>query len=102
MGAEISKSVKAFRPGLELQRKDVKLRTTNGFPLHVVSLSHLRVRNQSIPHNFFSVKNFNRNLILGHGWLMQNRVKLLFDFRALGIAVGYLALEEDVHISSII
>ena len=33
---------------------------------------------------------------------MQNRVKMYFDFESLRIGEKYVALEEDVHISSII
>ena len=82
-----SRIYESFRPRLELQRKDVKLRTANRSPLKVVGLSHLLVvkGNQSIPQDFFAVKNLNRNLILGHHWLMQNKVRMYLDFGVLRI-----------------
>ena len=45
-------------------------------------------RNKSIPHDFFVVKNLNRNAILGRDWLMQNGVRMYFDLGALRIGEG--------------
>lgn len=59
---------KAFQPGPELQGKGINLQTANGYPLQADSLSwvHIQIGNQSTPHDFFIVRNLNRNVILGH------------------------------------
>lgn len=107
-GAEVSviscRVFKKMRPGLELQKRDIKLRTANGSPLYVEGLCRLQVKvgNKSTPHDFLIVKNLNRNVILGRDWLMQNGVRMYFDLGALKIGKEYVALEDDVHISSII
>ena len=107
-GAEVSvisyRIYESFRPRPELQKKDVKSRTANGSPLQVDGLSHLQVQigNQSTPHNFIVVRNLNRNIILGRDWLRQNGVRMYFDLGALRIGEEYVALEEDIHISSIV
>ena len=62
----------------------------------------VRTGNQPISHDFFVVKKLNRNLILDRDWLMQNELRMYFDLRALRIAEKYVALEEDVYITSII
>lgn len=62
----------------------------------------IQIRNLSTPHDFFVVKNLNRNVILGCDCLMQNGVRIYFDLDALRIGEEYVALEEDIHISSII
>ena len=106
-GAEVSvissRVFRKLRPKLELQKKDIKLRTANGSPLHVDGLCRLQIEvvNMSTPHDFFVVKNLNRNAILGRDWLMQKGVRMYFDLGALRIGEEYVALEEDVHISSI-
>ena len=107
-GAEVSvissKVYKNIQPKPELQTKDVQLRTANGSSLYIKGLCRLQVQigSQSTPHDFFVVTNLNRNVILGRDWLRQNGVRMYFDLGALRIGEEYIALEEDIHISSII
>ena len=108
IGMEVSvisiKVYEFFQPRLELERKDLKLRTVNGSPLLFVDLACLqfRIGNQSTPHDFFVVKNLKRNLELDRDWLMQNGLRMHFDLGALRITGAYVALEENVYIPLII
>ena len=64
-GAEVSvissRVFKKLRPRLELQKKDIKLLTADGSPLHVEGLCRLQIQigNKSTPHDFFIGKNLN-------------------------------------------
>ena len=107
-GAEVSvistKLYRSLHPRPVLEKKDIRLQTANGSPLRIDGKVRLQVRigNQSTPHNFIVVNNLRRSIILGRDWLKQNGVRLYFDLGALRIHGEYVALEEDIHISSIV
>lgn len=95
---------RSLRPIPELQKRKVNLQAANGSPLHIDGLARLQIKigNQVTPHDFFVIKNLNRNFILGRDWLTQNGVRMFFDLGALKVGQEYIALEEDIHISSIV
>ena len=107
-GAEVSviseRVYRSLRPKPELIKKKINLQAANGSPLHIVGSTrlHVKIGNQLTPHDFFIVRNLSRNFILGRDWLMQNGARMYFDLGALKIGNEYIALEEDIHISSII
>jgi len=107
-GAEVSvinsRVYRALKPRPKLTNKKINLQTANGSSLTMEGMAYLQVKigKRIIPHEFFVVKNLNRNIILGRDWLKQNRVRIYFDLGALRIDNEYVALEEDKHISSII
>ena len=53
-------------------------------------------------HDFYLVKNMNRNLIIGHDFLTKNGVRLYFDLACLRVNNTFVPLIEDIHIASII
>ena len=70
-GAEVSvmsdRVYRSLRPIPELQKRKVNLQAANGSPLHIDGLARLQIKigNQVTPHDFFVIKNLNRNFILG-------------------------------------
>ena len=82
----------------------VHLQTANGSPLRVNGFVKLEVSvgSQFTPHDFYVVKDLNRNVILGRDWLRANGVRLYYDLGALRLKGEYVSLEEDIHISSIV
>ena len=61
-----------------------------------------RVGEQRSQHDFFVVRNLNRNVILGRDWLKKNQVCIYYDLNALRFKGEYVALEEDKHIPSLV
>lgn len=52
-------------------------------------------------HSFYDVRNLNRNIILGQGWLQQNGAIIYFYLGALRQRNEHIELKEDRHILSI-
>ena len=98
------KVYRALNPRPDLMNKKISLQTANGSTLQIDGLANLRVRigAQTNTHDFFVVKNLNRNIILGRDWLKQNRARIYFDLGALRINEEYIAFEEDKHIPLIV
>ena len=107
-GAEVSvmntRVYRALHPKPQLKNRDIILQTANGSPLKIDGQTRLDVKigNQCISHKFIVVNNLNRNIILGRDWLTQNGVRLYFDLGALRINSEFIALEDDIHISSLV
>lgn len=53
-------------------------------------------------HDFYLVKNMNRNLIIGHDFLTKNGVRFYFDLVCLRVNNTFVPLIEDNHIASLI
>ena len=48
-----------------------------------------------------SIRDLNRNLILGLDWMKQNNVRIYMDLKCIRInGKHYVNLEEDIHIAS--
>ena len=88
----------------KLIKKYVNLQSVNGNPLDVVGCVNIcfQIKNVTLSHSFYVVGNMNRNIILGHDWLVQNGVRLYYDLGCLRIGQMYVPLEEDIHIASIV
>ena len=52
-------------------------------------------------HEFFTVPQMNRNIILGRDWLMQFRMCMYYYLGHIRVGKSYIKLEEDLHTSSI-
>ena len=86
-----------------LKKHFVNLQSVNGESLDVKGSVDLNVEigGSKYIQKFYVVTNINRNVILGRDFLTTYGVRLYFDLGCLRIGKSYVALEQDIHISSL-
>lgn len=87
----------------QLQNKRVHLQSANGSSLNVIGCINVsfRIGGTELSHNFYVVRDLNRNIVLGLDFMEANEVRLYFDLKSMRIkGKYYVNLEQDVHISS--
>lgn len=107
-GAEVSlmhrRVYDSLRVKPKLQNKKINLNAVSGDVLQVDGCIELTfvVGGAEMKHQFYVVREMNRNLILGSDWLLQNGVRIYFDLGCLRVGdKTYVNLEEDIHVSSV-
>lgn len=107
-GAEVSlmhrRIYDSLRVKPKLQNKKINLNAVSGDVLKVDGCIDLTfvVGGSEMKHQFYVVREMNRNLILGSDWLLQNGVRIYYDLGCLRVGdKTYVNLEEDIHISSV-
>jgi len=87
-----------------LIKKEVNLQSVNGNLLQITGQATIpfQIGGIKMSHSFYVVSDMNRNVILGHNWLIQNGVRLYFDLSCLRVQNKYIPLQEDIHIASVL
>ena len=95
---------KALKVKPKITNHFVNLQSVNGESLEVKGRVNLNfeMNGTKLNHDFYLVKNMNRNLIIGHDFLTKNGVRLYFDLACLRVNNTFVPLIEDIHIASII
>ena len=101
LGLNVYKSLKQ-KP--KITNHFVNLQSVNGESLEVKGRVNLdfELNGTKLNHDFYLVKNMNRNLILGHDFVTKNGVRLYFDLACLRVNNTFVPLIEDIHIASIV
>ena len=101
LSLNVYKSLK-FKP--KITNHFVNLQSLNCESLEVKGRVNLNfeLNGTRLNHDFYLVKNMNRNLILGHDFLTKNGVRLYFDLACLRVNNTFVPLIEDIHIASIV
>ena len=95
---------KALKVKQKITNHFVNLQSVNAESLEVKGRVNLNfeMNGTKFNHDFYLVKNMNRNLIIGHNFLTKNGVRLYFDIACLRVNNTFVPLIEDIHIASII
>ena len=106
-GAEVSiissRVFDQLYPRPELKKKRMKLQAANGTLMRIKGVTSLnfKVGSQKVRQECVVIKELNRLIILGRDWLRSYGVRVYFDLGAIRLNNELIALEEDIHITSV-
>ena len=106
-GAEVSiissRVYDQLYPRPELKKKRMRLQAANGTLMRIKGETSLnfKVGSQKVRQDCVVIKELNRLIILGRDWLRSYGVRVYFDLGAIRLNNELIALEEDIHITSV-